>query len=446
MTTTQLGKPYGQLTLASGLQAPWYFVTFDAEGRCTSPEARAGLLAMAQAEGFDHIVIFSHGWNNVWDEVVGLNQQLFAALSPVWASGDWADPPKVMVVSIFWPSVAVLAEGERGPAIAAADDPERQALEGLAASLPEAQAARLRELADRGDLSSAEAAEFVALLEPLLEDGDEVEVAAPSPDDLLRAARAMGRPAEDPTGAVVDPEEDVWGDIGGGPEAAGTLGLSWRLPLRVASVYAMKRRAGVVGARGVAPLLRDLLAAAPDTAVHLAGHSYGCRVVLSAVCAEPLGRRVESLLLLQPAVSRYCFAERVPTTGRPGGYRPALDRVEQPILLTFSQRDAALHKLFSMAMWLANEVGEPEIAGAFDNIYAALGGYGPAGVDFAESPVIAPRGAYALDGRRRILAVDGSNPVGADPSPAINGHGDITSRYTGWMLYSQLRGAAEGRP
>jgi len=236
----------------------------------------------------------------------------------------------------------------------------------------------------------------------------------------------------------------VWADIGGGPAPAGTLDpLSWRFPLRIGSVYAMKRRAGRVGARGVAPLLPELLDASGQAAIHLGGHSYGCRVMLSALCAQPSDRKAASLLLLQPAVSRYCFAERVPTTGRPGGYRAALDRVRQPIMLTYSAHDSALHKLFGLAMALTGAVGEPEIAGPFDSIYAALGGYGPAGVEFAESAIKAAGERYLPQGQERILAFDGTNPVGADAHPAIRSHGDVTNPYTGWMLYTQLRDAAE---
>lgn len=94
----------------------------------------------------------------------------------------------------------------------------------------------------------------------------------------------------------------------------------------------MKDRAGTVGARGVAPLLTDLLRAS-EARVHLLGHSFGGKVVLSALCVpSDLPRKVHAALLLQPAVSHLCFAERVPGTDRPGGYRAALQRVERPIL------------------------------------------------------------------------------------------------------------------
>jgi hypothetical protein len=441
MSTYITDGAYDELTIADGLKAPWYIITFDAEGGCTSPQARASLLAAVRYGGFEHVIVFSHGWNNVWSDVEGLNRNLIKALAEVWQPQDWAHTPRLLVVSIFWPSVAVLAEAERGPVIAAAgdEDADQLALETLAEALPEAAAQRLRELARHGELSPDEATEFAALLLPLIEGADETEAPPPSSDQLITLARTLAEPEAEPDGVITDPDSDVWGDIGGGPDAAGTLSpLSWRFPIRMGSVYAMKRRAGIVGAHGVAPLLHDLLAAS-TSAIHLAGHSYGCRVMLSAVCAQPFDdHKPESLLLLQPAVSRYCFAEQVPTTGRPGGYRAAMEQVHQPIMSTFSEHDAALHKLFGVAMALAKDIGEPEIAGPFDSIYAALGGYGPAGVAFAQTTVKLPGEAYPQPVGKRILVLDGSLRLANDPQPAIRDHGDVTNRYTGWMLYCQL--------
>lgn len=443
MTTDSTDAPYGELTIANIIQAPWYIITFDAEGRCTSPQARTDLIKAVRDGAFDHVIVFSHGWNNVWDEVEDLNRKLIAALSSVWDARHWVRSPRVLVVSIFWPSVAVVAEVERGPDIAG-DDTDQHALDALAAALLPTQAARLRDLVARGELAPAEAAEFASLLAPLLSGDDEIDALPPSTTDLITMARSIDQASPDPTGVIIDPSDDVWADITAGPVSAGTLNpLSWRYLIRVGSVYAMKRRAGVVGTRGVSPLLLDLLNIAGRTALHLGGHSYGCRVMLSAVCAQPSEYTVASLLLLQPAVSCYCFAEQVPTTGQPGGYRTALDRVRQPIMLTFSEHDSALHKLFGLAMALARDIGEPEIAGPFNTMYAALGGYGPMGVEFAKFPIKVPEDPYPLQGRERILAIDGSVRPGNDVNPAICHHGDVTNNYTGWMLYTQLHSVSE---
>jgi alpha-beta hydrolase superfamily lysophospholipase len=55
----------------------------------------------------------------------------------------------------------------------------------------------------------------------------------------------------------------------------------------------------------VRELLEDLLAKNETARLHLLGHSYGAKVLLSALATATLmpGRKAHSMLLLQPAVS-----------------------------------------------------------------------------------------------------------------------------------------------
>src|SRR5262249_8493831 len=108
---------------------------------------------------------------------------------------------------------------------------------------------------------------------------------APSAAELLaRAKRIPGRP--DKTG-----KPGTFGfatGAAGGPQAAFSLSdLDARKLVRLATVLQMKDRASQVGAKGVGPLLRDILRAHTEVRVHLIGHSYGAIVVLSAVCYPP---------------------------------------------------------------------------------------------------------------------------------------------------------------
>ena len=81
---------------------------------------------------------------------------------------------------------------------------------------------------------------------------------------------------------------------------------------------------------GASLLLVDLLEAT-RAKIRLVGHSYGGQVVLSATCVpRSLPRKVDSMLLLQPAVSHLCFAAEVPKRHGAGAYRAALDRVRLP--------------------------------------------------------------------------------------------------------------------
>jgi pimeloyl-ACP methyl ester carboxylesterase len=204
--------------------------------------------------------------------------------------------------------------------------------------------------------------------------------------------------------------------------------------LRMGTVWKMKDRAGTVGGLGVSALVTGILA---DTGarLHLIGHSFGARVVLSALAMRPVSRPARSVLLLQPAVNRWCFAPEVPGLAHGGGYHPVLDRVELPILSTMSTHDFPLHEVFHLALRGSN-LGEPKVAaiGDFER-YGALGGYGPAGLGAATRrvPVVAPGTTYDLSGDVRVIALDGSGDLGG--KPAIGGHGDVISPCTWWALH-----------
>jgi pimeloyl-ACP methyl ester carboxylesterase len=223
-----------------------------------------------------------------------------------------------------------------------------------------------------------------------------------------------------------------------GPQAAGLPRVAFdpRDILRACTVFRMKDRAGLVGSAGAGPLVRDLLAADPAARFHLTGHSYGCRVLLAALSTARLPRQVDSLLLLEPAVNYLCFAGQVPKIGRPGGFRPALERVRQPVLSTFSARDTALHDFFHIAVRRRADLGEAKFAalGQVPSLYCALGGWGPGGLTEEE-------------GRETMLAAYperydlGAGPVriyGVRSDAGIRGHSDVVNDFTFWALYNQV--------
>lgn len=452
MADQPLTGPITTLALADGTAVPCYVVPFDADGACSGPRAAAG--AVADAAGATDVFLFSHGWNNDWAAATGRYQDFLHAYSAVRAQ-RWEPPTrpyKPVLIGVFWPSEALLGDPDQAPDIAAdtgrtpagrADEAARRAeLDGLAQLLAPADRERFSGLADRDGLDDTEAGELAALLAPVLA-GPPDELGAPgeapTPKDLTviweqLPAAGGGGPASTDTGGFVDDG----GPAGPGPETAGFLDLVKKLDprqlIRAATVLLMKDRAGRVGARGVHDLLGRLVAATPDVRVHLIGHSYGCKVVLSALCAgDPPSRPVDSVLLLEPALSALAFATDVDGTGRPGGYRSALERSRQPILTTFSRHDVPLTKFFHLAVRRASDLGEAVIAGTpLPSRYAALGGFGPYGCDddsVVVPPATAPAG-YPLGGPKRIVAVQGDS--------VISGHGAVTNPATAWMLLDQV--------
>ena len=212
--------------------------------------------------------------------------------------------------------------------------------------------------------------------------------------------------------------------------------LAWiRDGVRAFTVLQMKDRAGKVGANGVALMLRAL---ADDTEarIHLVGHSYGAKLLMSALCigAAP-SRDVDSVLLLQPAFSCYGFTDDL--EGRPGGYRTAIDRVRQPIIATRSDHDTPLRRLFHLAVRRSSDLAEAQIAGEPPSKFAALGGYGPqwvpGGAEWIDLPDVGdPYPATT----KRIYGVNGT--------AYISSHGAVETRQTAWALADPGDGLSRG--
>jgi hypothetical protein len=138
---------------------------------------------------------------------------------------------------------------------------------------------------------SDQAKELARLLAPLLEPSrDEGPKEAVASEATIVKAMVEIQHAE--AGAPHDDDIDAIGVVDDGVIAGDVAPAGFfdfldpRPAIRLASLYLMKDRAGKVGSSGVAELLRGLLqrTTAP---VHVVGHSFGCKVMLSAAAAEP---------------------------------------------------------------------------------------------------------------------------------------------------------------
>ncbi|WP_420369187.1 hypothetical protein [Curtobacterium sp. L1-20] len=124
----------------------------------------------------------------------------------------------------------------------------------------------------------------------------------------------------------------------------------------LASFWLMEHRASTVGRRGVAALLALLQeAGGPDLRVHLAGHSFGARVLVEALTGRS-GRAVapvDSLFLIEGAVSAWSFCTAAENPyGDPDGASVGLvagHRVRGPVVATTSRFDRALGRMFPAA-------------------------------------------------------------------------------------------------
>lgn len=436
---------FRQISIGGGETADLYLLRYDNAGRLRSPRTETQLKQSLGAAS--DVFLFSHGWNNIFATaaeryhgfIEGYIQQRQQYSLPVPAGY------RPLMIGLIWPSTDFVLKWEAGPKIAAAGAPEgpegaqtEQMLSFVTESLGSDADATLTELVDaRTALDAGEARQAAEIVLTALWPDVDPEDGAPMPsvDEVLASWSAMNG-----GDAPIPSDPDDFGTVGSdaitkGPTAAGGSSLDLRDLLRMATVWKMKARAGQVGASGAGPLVRHILG---DSAarLHLVGHSFGARLLLSALASQQPARPAQSMLLLQAAVNRWCFASNVAGTGRTGGYVPVLNRVERPILTTFSAYDEALTKAFPLAM-RGGHLGEPDVA-AFSKpeLYGALGGLGPAGLGdlgATEPAAIPGKENYDLGSGRKVIAVDGGREIGN--RPAISGHGDISNPVTWWALH-----------
>src|SRR5262249_4062488 len=161
----------------------------------------------------------------------------------------------------------------------------------------------------------------------------------------------------DPEGVYQSLREDApsFGLFSGG----GIFGV-----LRTLSFWRMKDRARWFGERIGAKFLARMMQAAPrNLRFHLMGHSFGC-IVVSATLAGPKGRGrvarpVDSLALVQGALSIWSYCDDIPATpGQPGYFNKVFSdkRVRGPILSTQSVFDTATGKWYPLGAGVARQV------------------------------------------------------------------------------------------
>ncbi|MET0716475.1 MAG: hypothetical protein ABWY57_16335 [Mycetocola sp.] len=447
--------PRGFIAMEGGDKAPYFIIPFDERGSCVGPRAQEELIRQS-ADATD-VYLFSHGWNNDWSGATSLYRRFVDEFLKV-RNEYWPEPDRPyepILAGAFWPSILLVDESEAAPTIAGANDggdgtfsefiPELLA---LSATLPVDDRERFYELLSKPYLDREEALEIATIAYPHLDAVDTDLSESSNGPEQLAESWMEDEGVERTTrvgGYVGDSAPEMKPQAAGGGflanlDVRGLLSkVRPRTIIRSLSVLTMKDRAGTVGANGVASLLARLAAESDNKArIHLVGHSYGCKVALSALCApdDQHAVEVDSVLLLQPAVSCYCFAGKngIPGVPHPGGYHKALERSRLPVVCTFSNKDIPLSSLFHLAARRQSDLGEVKIAGAPPNRYAALGGYGPQGV--AASDVIDARPAPR---RYEDFSRTDVKVLGVKSHDLIRGHGDVSSSVTAWMLLEQVR-------
>jgi hypothetical protein len=410
---------------------PFFAVEFGKDGSVFNPAQVSDLFQGLKHQQTTDLLVLSHGWNNDMADARSLYDRLLAQFRQVLTARTL--PGRTFaVLGVLWPSKK-FADTQLIPSGAAgANSPITTAL--LAAALDQLHGAfdmpgadetldaAKKLLPDLEDKPSAQA-EFAQLLRsvvPPVEKSLDVDashayltlsgqqllssLAKPIPAALLAKA-VPTHPAASLDGSPVGHEAGLAQFFGG--IKAGALNL-----LNYTTYYQMKERAGSVGSGGLYAVLQQARQQQPALRLHLAGHSFGGRVVTAAT-AGPAGQPVlpvATLTLLQAAFSHYGLSANYDGSNA-GFFRRVLaeNAVQGPILITHSSHDSAVGTMYPLASMLAHQVGAA--LGDASDKYGGMGRNGAQKTTEAtEVPLLAVGASYPFK-RGKVLNINADSII-----------------------------------
>lgn len=414
------------MTTINGL--PYYELDFNADGTLNGD---SGLPAAVEAGGITDLFVFSHGWNNGVDSARDLYQAMFSLLADQLGTHRATSA----AVGVLWPS---LLFPDDDPATAPpVPSTGAQLAAALAPAFPDQQdhLDTLGLLLDDQPQDPDKLVEFHSLASDLVttrpqgseDTGESALLRSDSTADtaaVLGHAAAMAPAGTGNAQGLGNPFAGLWSGA--------------REVLRTLSYYEMKNRAGVVGQVGLGPLLGRLGDTAGSPRIHLIGHSFGARLVSYALAGLPdsatqAASPVKSLTLIQGAFSHFTFARSLPfDSSRPGGLAGCEERVDGPLLATFSRADRAVGWWYPAASMLARQ----DAQAAEDLIYrwGAMGHDGYQNDPAAEAVQLAEPGIPYAFGSQRFYALDANAVVAANQSAFSGAHSDIRRPQITWAI------------
>lgn len=393
--------------------------------------------------GITDVFLLSHGWNS---DTEGAIRQYDAWVSTTRSTrpSDIGRPFRPLIIGVHWPSKAwgddTIIAGQPGGMLGEESAPSPDAI-----TVDDAVDKYASILTDTPRTRAA----LRTIFEAVTDHGNDEHL----PDDVQAAYRMLSRelqlgdvPDEDHAPADQwDPEKafqhalDDTAKLADAPGEEGLLGGGFNLdrirdailaPFRQLSFWTMKARALTFGENGAALLLRGLQDAADENVrFHLMGHSFGCIVVSAAVAGakgSPAARPVDSLFLVQGALSLWAYARAVPDEVEPGHFHRIVreEMVSGPIVTTRSTFDYAVGRFYPLGAGIAGQV----LLGDLPR-YGGLGAFGIQGLDDAADAAIGdentdygfrPGGVYNIDASTVISRVRGAGGAHSDIThPAV---------------------------
>ncbi len=448
------------MTMIAGF--PYVRVEFDKHAHLVhESQVEALLRAVDPASGISDLFVISHGWNNDQDEAQQLYEAFFhqvrALIDGQAVSGLTGRTFAVM--GVFWPSKKFDDDGGASGGAASAGDPLIRALDGLKGVFDHAEADGLLEKAKAlvPNLSSSPVAraKFADAIRKLPnrkgqsaatnhEDASDRFFAAEG-DELLKRLSAPLAPA---------PPQRMGGSTGG---AAGGIGSVTMSPpagqaagigsllgdlkagalnlLNFTTYFQMKERAGVIGSGPVNEVLGRVRSRNAALRIHLVGHSFGGRLV-TATAAGKARFAPSTMTLLQAAFSHNGFSPDYDAKGSAGAFRSVVSdgRINGPILVTHSDKDAAVGRAYPLASRISGE--QAAALGDANDTYGGIGRNGaiktPAEAVKGELLRVGAAGYQFAKGKIYNLNSDG----------CIGGHSDICKPEVAFALLTAVRQAS----
>ncbi|GAA1992209.1 hypothetical protein [Microbacterium pumilum] len=425
------------------MKLPYADVEFDKKGATVDPAQVEAVDDLLTQKHPTDVLVVTHGWNNTEGQARALYERLVDSIVAVRPRVSGASKRTFVVVGVLWPSIQWAPDEESGAGAGLGD--ERAALEADIAERIENPTTRKKLLAlvPRLETSSEAQEEFLALLRKTLprsskgeDDAAFTALKKASAQEVLDAARTSGQ-TDDAAPALggaagIDPAglPPLADDIeGGGAGFFDSIVDAARNLVNVTTYYTMKERAGVVGKKGIAPLLDHIHTSAPAARVHLIGHSFGGRAVTAAALAAKAP--ISSLSLLQAAYSHFGLAEDWDGAGRNGLFTKVPAKVDGPIIVTFTRNDKAVGLAYPIASRLAQQIGVS--LGDENDPYGGIGRNGALKTPGAVgAKLLDVGGTYSFTGHE-VWSLNGD--------AFITGHSDITGRQVGYAVLSAVLAA-----
>ncbi|MGP4019720.1 hypothetical protein [Saccharopolyspora sp. 5N708] len=427
---------------------PYWEVEFDAKGVLRRGGNLPETIATA---GLRELFVFSHGWNSSFDGARELYSAMFGLIAGMLSTAQRANTG---FVGVLWPALLFPEDSpaDIGPPVPRSSAPQvlgalasphlaggmssgADLAKALAPAFPnqEEQVEHICQLLDRQPQDRDRLLEFLRLAKGL------VTTSSGAPEDGGEAAALSA-----PPGRVFDAMAALAPVDGGSAQPLNPFGRMWqgaREALRVLSYYEMKERAGVVGRDGLGSLLGQVAHTIPGVRGHLLGHSFGARLVSFALKGLPAQWRganspVKSLYLVQGAFSHFAFASRAPVRDGAGALADCADRVDGPLVCTFSEADRAVGWWYPNASRLAWQDAE-----LLDRINYRWGAMGYDGYQQSDAKTVTMAGQGTDYGFQPgvFYRLDANDVIKRNLSRFAQAHSDIRHPEVAWAAVSAAR-------